>query len=307
VDAEWTLIYDKIDACIASGAKVVLSRLAIGDLATQRFADHGVFCAGRVPEEDLRRVALATGAKLQTSTRAVPADAVGRCGLFEERQIGGERFNLLTECPKTRTATIVLRGGSEQFVEEAHRSLHDAIMVVKRTMQSTKVVAGGGAVEMALSADLHFAAREVEGKQQLVMEAFSRALEVVPRALCENSGFDTSDVLNQLRQKHYAKHFAGEPGAERFGVNVEAGGIHDTFAAKIWEPASNKRNAIAAAVEAACVVLSVDETVRNPQSEQQQLEMRRDGGGAPVSEALGGGGMAGAMRGAPGVTTLKGR
>ena len=302
VDAEWRLIYDKIDACIATGAKVILSRLAIGDLATQRFADHGLFCAGRVPEEDLKRVALATGAKLQTSTRSIPADAVGKCGVFEERQIGGERFNVLSECPKAKTATIVLRGGSDQFVDEAHRSLHDAIMVVKRALQSTRIVPGGGAVEMALATDLRRMAKTIEGKQQLVFEAFARALEVVPRALCENSGFDSSDVLNQLRNAHYT---AADVASSRMGVNVESGGIFDTFANKIWEPAANKRNAIAAAVEAACVVLSVDETVRNPQSESQQMDARRGGGGGePISEAMGGAGMRGM---APGVRTLQGK
>lgn len=300
VDAEWKIIYDKIDACCASGANVILSRLAIGDLATQRFADRGLFSAGRVPEEDIKRVALATGAKLQTTTRDIPASAIGECGLFEERQVGGDRFNILSQCPKTKTATIVIRGGSEQFVQEAHRSLHDALMVVKRTIQSTKVVAGGGAVEMALATTLRQEAKTIEGKQQLVLEAFARALEVVPRTLCENAGYDPSDVLNALRQKHTA----GGPEARNFGVNIETGGIHDTFKAKIWEPAANKRNALSAASEAACVILSIDETVRNPQSEQAQMEHRGAGGGAPVSQAMGGAGMK-AM--APGVRTMQGK
>jgi len=303
VDAEWKIIYDKIDACCNTGANVVLSRLAIGDLATQKFADRGIFCAGRVAEVDLKRVALATGAKLQTTTRDIPANAIGQCGLFEERQVGGERYNIMTGCPKTKTATIVVRGGAEQFVEEADRSLHDALMVVKRTIQSSKVVPGGGAVEMALATMLRQEAKTIEGKQQLVLEAFARALEVIPRTLCENAGFDPSDVINALRQKHTA----GGSDARNFGVNIETGDIHDTFAAKVWEPATNKRNAIASASEAACVVLSIDETVRNPQSEQAQLEHRRaaqGGGDAPVSEALGGGGMKSMM---PGARTLKGR
>lgn len=302
VDAEWKIIYDKIDACCNVGANVVLSRLAIGDLATQKFADRGIFCAGRVPEEDLKRVALATGAKLQTTTRDIPAAAIGLCGLFEERQVGGERFNIFSQCPKTKTATIIVRGGAEQFVEEAHRSLHDALMVVKRTIQSAKVVPGGGAVEMSLATMLRSEAKTIEGKQQLVLESFARALEVIPRALCENAGYDPSDVLNALRQKHTA----GGPDARMFGINIETGGIHDTFQAKIWEPATNKRNAIASAAEAACVVLSIDETVRNPQSEQAQLDHRRAnaGGDAPISQALGGEGMKGM---APGVRTLKGK
>jgi T-complex protein 1 subunit eta len=304
VDAEWKIIYDKIDACMSVGAKVVLSRLAIGDLATQRFADAGVFCAGRVPEEDMKRVALATGAKLQTTTRNLTADVLGECGLFEERQVGGERYNLILECPKARTATIVIRGGSDQFVEEAHRSLHDALMVVKRTMGSSKVVAGAGAVEMALAMHLRAKAKTIEGKQQLVLEAFARALEVVPRALCENAGFDPSDTLNKLKKVHF------ENANSTYGVNIEDGSVLDAMEAMIWEPAANKRNAIASAAEAACVVLSIDETVRNPQSEQQQMDARREGGdeGAPpMSEAMGGQGMRGMAQGMPGVSSMRGK
>ncbi|KAH9251541.1 T-complex protein 1, eta subunit [Batrachochytrium salamandrivorans] len=300
VDAEWKIIYDKIDACSNVGANVVLSRLAIGDLATQKFADRGIFCAGRVPEEDLKRVALATGAKLQTTTRELPSSCLGYCGLFEERQVGGERYNILSDCTLAKSSTIVVRGGSEQFVEEAHRSLHDALMVVKRTIQSSKVVPGGGAVEMALATLLRAEAKSIAGKQQLVLEAFARALEVVPRTLCENAGFDPNDMVNLLKQKHHS----GSADAKNFGVNLEDGGVHNTFEQKIWEPAANKRNSIASAAEAACVVLSIDETVRNPQSEQAQLDHRRNAGGAPVSQAMGGEGMR-AM--APGVRTLQGK
>lgn len=134
----------QLDKCIASGANIVLSKLPIGDLATQYFADKGLFCAGRVEVGDIVRVAKATGGQVQTSTNGLSASILGQCGHFEEKRVGDERFNLFTECPSEHTATIVLRGGSEQFIEESHRSIHDAIMVVKRSLKSCAVVAGGG-------------------------------------------------------------------------------------------------------------------------------------------------------------------
>ena len=108
------MIYDKLDKCIASGANVVLSKLPIGDLATQYFADKGLFCAGRVEVGDMVRVCKATGATIQTSVNGFTPDVIGTCGSFEEKQVGDERFNLFTECSSASTATIVLRGGSEQ-------------------------------------------------------------------------------------------------------------------------------------------------------------------------------------------------
>jgi T-complex protein 1 subunit eta len=163
VDAEWNIIYEKLRQCVDTGAKVVLSRLAIGDLATQYFADRGIFCAGRVPGEDLSRVAKATGGRIQTSTNKLSEDILGTCVLFEERQIGKERYNFFTGCEHALTATIVLRGGGEQFIDEAERSLHDSIMIVRRAMKHNEVVAGGGAIEMELAKYLNDFSRTIPG------------------------------------------------------------------------------------------------------------------------------------------------
>eukprot|EP00588_Corethron_pennatum_P012051 CAMPEP_0194278936 /NCGR_PEP_ID=MMETSP0169-20130528/12757_1 /TAXON_ID=218684 /ORGANISM="Corethron pennatum, Strain L29A3" /LENGTH=574 /DNA_ID=CAMNT_0039023255 /DNA_START=85 /DNA_END=1809 /DNA_ORIENTATION=+ len=283
VDAEWTVIYDKLDKCINCGANIVLSKLPIGDLATQYFADRGLFCAGRVETGDMGRVSKATGAAVQTSVHGFNDEILGTCENFEEVRVGDERFNLMTGCPSALTATIVLRGGSEQFIAESERSIHDALMVVRRSLRSRSVVAGGGAVEMAVSRHLREVSRTIEGKGQLIVGAFARALEAVPRQLADNAGFDSTDVLNMLRTKHAAKGGGGWT-----GVDIENGGVCDTFAANVWEPADNKCNSLAAAAEAACVILSIDETVRNPRS--QDPGMAPPGGG--------GGGAAGMMGGA---------
>eukprot|EP00753_Platysulcus_tardus_P018589 PLAT6941.1.p1 GENE.PLAT6941.1~~PLAT6941.1.p1 ORF type:complete len:580 (+),score=358.18 PLAT6941.1:63-1802(+) len=295
VEAEWTIIYEKLDACVDSGAQIVLSRLPIGDLATQYFADRKIFCAGRVPKDDLLRVSRATGAVTQSSVSSLPESILGSCTRFEERQVGAERYNIFSGCPLARTASIVLRGGAEQFIEESHRSIHDSLMVTKRALKSARIVAGGGAVEMQLAQFLREQAVGLAGKQQFFVNAFARALEIIPVQLAENAGFDSTDILTQLRQKHTLEPEEGK----WFGVDVDEEGICDTMAKHVWEPALNKLNSICAATEAACMVLSVDETVRNPKSEQAKLAAGGGGGrgGAPISAGMGGAGMKGMMMG----------
>ena len=165
VDAEWTIIYQKLQKIVDSGAQVILSRLPIGDLATQYFADRGLFCAGRVPNEDLQRTAKSTGGVIQTTVNGLEASVLGTCGSFEEIQIGSERYNIFKECVGSKSCTIVLRGGADQYIEEAERSLNDAIMIVRRAIKAQSVVAGGGAIEMELSRYLREYLRTISGKQ----------------------------------------------------------------------------------------------------------------------------------------------
>ncbi|KAI7157278.1 putative T-complex protein 1 subunit [Hortaea werneckii] len=268
VDAEWRIIYDKMEALYKTGAKVVLSKLPIGDLATQYFADRDIFCAGRVSSEDLERVCQATGASVQSTCSDIQPSHLGTCDKFEERQIGGERYNFFEGCPKAKTCTMVLRGGAEQFIAEVERSLHDAVMIVKRAIKNNTIVAGGGACEMEISAYLHsFADKNVPHKQQAIIKSFAKALEVIPRQLCDNAGFDATDILNRLRVEH-------RKGNVWAGVDFEHEGIRDNLAAFVWEPALVKLNAISAAIEASCLILSVDETIKNQESQQPQAPQR---------------------------------
>lgn len=261
VDAEWNILYDKLEKIHKSGAQVVLSKLPIGDVATQYFADRGMFCAGRVPEEDLSRTMKACGGSIQTTVNDLKDENLGSCEVFEEKQVGGERFNFFTGVPKTKTCTIILRGGAEQFMEETERSLHDAIMIVRRAIKNDSVVAGGGAIEMELSKYLRDYSRSIAGKEQLIFAAMAKAFEVIPRQLCDNAGFDATNILNKLRQKHAQGH-------TWYGVDIMTEDVADNFSACVWEPSIVKINAITAASEAACLILSVDETVKNPRSGQ---------------------------------------
>lgn len=293
IDAEWNIIYGKLDKIVKVGSNIVLSRLAIGDLATQYFADRNIFCAGRVADEDLRRVCKATGASVQTTVNDLIPSVLGTCKQFEEVQIGGQRYNLFTGCDQAKTATIILRGGGEQFIDEAERSIHDAIMIARRARKHHTIVAGGGAIEMELSKYLRDHSRTEPGKLQLIISAFAKAFEVIPRQLADNAGFDSTDILNKLRQKH------GQPDGQWFGVDINNEAICNTYDTFVWEPTLVKLNSITAATEAACMILSVDETISNEESETPSAGPALPRGAAQA--AMRGG------RGRPGVRAMRGR
>lgn len=259
VDAEWQLILDKLEQIQATGANIVLSKLPIGDLATQFFADRNIFCAGRVSSDDMNRVIQAVGGSIQSTTSDIKPEHLGTCEVFEEMQIGAERYNLFKGCPQAKTCTLLLRGGAEQVIAEVERSLHDAIMIVKRALQNKLVVAGGGAIEMEVSKYLRNYSKTIAGKQQLIINAFAKALEVIPRQLCENAGFDAVEILNKLRLAH-------SKGEKWYGVDFETENIGDNFSKFVWEPALVKINALQSATEAANLILSVDETITNKES-----------------------------------------
>ena len=259
VDAEWQILYDKLEKIHKSGAKIVLSKLPIGDVATQYFADRDLFCAGRVVEDDLKRTMKACGGAIQSTCESLTENVLGTCELFEEEQIGSDRYNIFNGCPQAKTCTFILRGGAEQFIEETERSLHDAIMIVRRACKNDSIVAGGGAIEMELSKHLRDYSRTIAGKEQMIISAFARSFEIIPRQLCENAGFDATDILNKLRKKH-------AEGGLWYGVDINKEDISDNYEATVWEPAVVKINSITAAAEAACLILSIDETIKAPRS-----------------------------------------
>jgi len=259
VDAEWNILYEKLENIVKSGANIVLSKLPIGDVATQYFADRNVFCAGRVTDGDMKRTMKACGGSIQSSTNDLSDGVLGTCGLFEEKQVGSERFNFFTGCTKAKTCTILIRGGAQQFMDETERSLHDAIMIVRRALRHDSIVAGGGAVEMEVSKHLNEISRQIHGKMATLIRAFGKALEIIPTQLCHNGGLDATEFLTTLR----ARHAQGEVWA---GVDLENECVSDNLKRCVWEPALVKLNAIQAAGDAAALIISVDQTIKNKRS-----------------------------------------
>jgi len=172
-------------------------------------------------------------------------------------------------------ATIILRGGAEQFIAESERSLHDAIMVVRRAFKSPAVIAGAGSIEMQLSQMLMRYAKSIAGKEQVLIEAFAQALEIIPKSLADNAGFDSTDILNQLRMLHAAAIRQDTVCWAGVDINNDCTTL-DAFASHIWEPSNIRINALRSAVEAACVVLLVDQTFNLPSDTQNVNEQKSE-------------------------------
>ncbi|OZC08815.1 T-complex protein 1, eta subunit [Onchocerca flexuosa] len=271
VDAEWTILYDKLKKIHESGAKVVLSKLPIGDVATQ----WDMFCAGRVEQADMDRLIAACGGTILTTVSQISKELLGSCAEFYEQQVGSERYNFFLGGMKAQSCTVILRGSAEQFIAETERSLHDAIMVVRRAKKNDTIVAGGGAIEMELSRLIRDISKTIAGKEQFFWQAFAKTLEDhkclgLLSLKCLSFSFlyddlrisqciDATDILNRLRHRH-AK------GDKWAGVDIYAEDVSDNMEACIWEPAVVKINALTAATEAACLVLSIDQTIKNPRA-----------------------------------------
>lgn len=175
---------------------------------------------------------------------------MGSCNLIEERQIGSERFLILSGC-KTESVTIVLRGASETLLEEAKRCLNDGLMVVKKTLKNKTVVGGAGAIEMRLACKLRKYANTLIGKEQLIFSKYAQALEIIPKTLSENAGLDFMPLVSKLRFLHSFRD-------DWIGIDIEKGKIFNSYDNYIWEPAIVKLNAIQAATEATCAIIKID-------------------------------------------------
>lgn len=253
-EGEEMVIKSQVDAIAAAGANVVFCEKGIGVTAQNYLARQGMLGVRRVSREDMKMLALATGARLVGDVMAVTAKDLGSAALVEERKVGKEKKMLFIEgCPQAKAVTIVLHGVSEQVLEEMERALDDSLNVVLDVIRSRKIVPGGGAPEMIVAENLRQYASTLEGREQLAVRAFADAVESIPLTLAENSGFDPLDSLAALRAK------TGQ--GKAFGLDMVTGQPSDMMAAGIVEPLKVKTQAIKSATEAATMVLRVDDVI----------------------------------------------
>ena len=253
-EGEEMVIKSQVDAIAAAGANVVFCEKGIGVTAQNYLARQGMLGVRRVSREDMKMLALATGARLVGDVMAVTAKDLGSAALVEERKVGKEKKMLFIEgCPQAKAVTIVLHGVSEQVLEEMERALDDSLNVVLDVIRSRKIVPGGGAPEMIVAENLRQYASTLEGREQLAVRAFADAVESIPLTLAENSGFDPLDSLAALRAK------TGQ--GKAFGLDMATGQPTDMIAAGIVEPLKVKTQAIKSATEAATMVLRVDDVI----------------------------------------------
>jgi thermosome len=261
---EENIIKSQVDAIVAAGANVVFCEKGIGVTAQNYLSRNGILAARRVKREDLKMLALATGARLVGDVMQVAPQDLGSAAVVEERKVGKDKHMIFVEgCEKAKAVSIILHGVSEQFLDEMERALDDALNVVLDVIRSGKIVPGGGAPEIRVAENLRQYASALEGREQLAIRAFAEAVEAIPLTLAENAGFDPVDSLAGLRAKH------GQ-GKMNFGLNINTGEPDDMLVQGIVEPLKVKIQAIKSAAEAATMVLRVDDVISAKREEMMK-------------------------------------
>jgi thermosome len=254
VEQEEKMLKEMVDKIVGAGANVVFCQKGIDDLAQYYLAKAGVLAVRRVKKSDIEKLAKATGAKVQTELREVKPEDLGYAQLVEERKIGDEKMVFIEGCKNPKAVTILIRGGTEHVVDEISRGVEDAIRVIECALEDGKVVAGGGAPEIEVALKLKEYAPTLGGREQLAVEAFAQALEIIPRTLAENAGIDPIDVLVELKSAH-------EKGDKYAGVDVETGKIVDMKDKGVIEPLRVKTQALASATEVGVMILRIDDVI----------------------------------------------
>ncbi len=270
LDQEELMLKKMVDGIVNAGAGVVFCQKGIDDLAQHFLAKAGVYAARRVKKSDMEKLARATGGRVVTSVHDIAPEDLGRAGLVEERKIAGDDMTFVLECENPKSVSIILRGGTEHVVDELDRAMEDGLRVLGVTLEDRHLVPGGGAPEIELALRLREYAATVGGREQLAIEAFAEAMEVVPKTLAENAGFDQINVLVALRSEH-------ERGAKSAGLDMDTGKPADMLKGGVVEPLRVKVQAIKSAAEAAVMIIRIDDVI------------------AAKSGGAGGGGMPGGM------------
>jgi thermosome len=251
---EESMLKAMVEKIVAAGANVVICQKGIDDMVQHFLARKGVLAVQRVKESDMKKLGMATSGKPVTNLEGLSKSDLGFAELVEERKIGDDKMTFIEGCKNPRSVSILIRGSDKRFLEEAERSIHDALCVVRDVVQVSKIVAGGGAPEMEVARALRDYAETLPGREQLAVRSFGEAMEIVPLALGENAGLDPVDLLLELRARH-------EKGEKWAGVDVFEGKIKDMSKLEVYEPLAVKKQTIKSATEAATMILRVDDVI----------------------------------------------
>ncbi len=254
LEQEERQVREAAEKVIKGGANVVFCQKGVDDLARYFLAKAGIFVTHRVKKNDLEKLSRATGGKIITSLDEIRPDALGHAQLVEEKMVGNGEMIFITGCRNPDTCSILLRGGTEHVVASLDRAVHDALRVVGVTIEDGKLVAGGGSPEMELAMRLREYASTLTGREQLAVNKFADAMEIIPKTLAENAGLDAIDMIAELRTRH-------ERGNRNAGLDVYEGKPVDMLENGVIEPLRVKTQAIASASEAASMILRIDDVI----------------------------------------------
>jgi len=264
-----------------SGATVIVCQKGIDDLAQHYLAKVGIYAVRRAKKSDMDKLAKATGARVVSNLDDLSKEDLGKAGNVDERTISGDKMTFVTDCKNAKSVSILIRGGTEHVVDEVERAMNDALGVVKIAIEDGKTLTGGGAVAVEVAHGLRDYANEVGGREQMAIEAFAAAMEIIPRTLAENAGLDSINTLIDLRKAHV-------DGNKNAGINVYDGKIVDMKKLNVVEPLRVSTQAIQSATETAIMILRIDDIIAS------KGQKGMPGGGMPpggMGGGMGGGGM----------------
>jgi thermosome len=254
LEEESAMLSAMVEKLVSAGANVLVCQKGIDDVAQSFLARDGILAVRRAKESDMSKLAKATGARIVTNLDDLTEKDLGKAKLVEERKVEQDKWVFVEGSKNPKAQTLLVRGGSQRVVDEAERSIHDAIMVVRDVLVKPAIVAGGGSPEAELSTRITEYAGKLGGREQLAVAKFANALESIPKALAENAGMDTIDALVELRSKH------GQ-GKKWFGINVRTGKVSDMLADGVLEPLAVKEQILRAATEATSMILRIDDVI----------------------------------------------
>ncbi|MCL1971151.1 MAG: TCP-1/cpn60 chaperonin family protein [Candidatus Bathyarchaeota archaeon] len=251
---EEDMLRDMVEKISATGANVVICQKGIDDMVQHFLAKKNIVAIRRAKKSDMEKLARAIGGKIASNINDLSPKDLGYAALVEEHRIGDDKMTFIEGCKNPKAVTILIRGGTERLNNEAERSIHDALCVVRDLVQDPKLVAGGGASEMEMAINLKKYAQTIRGREQLAIIAFAEALETVATALSENAGLDAIDILAELRTRH-------EKGDTWAGIEANSGKIQDMTKMNVYDPVAVKRQIIKSAYEAASLILKIDNVI----------------------------------------------
>ena len=273
LDQETQMLQNMVEKITTSGAKVLFCQKGIDDMAQHFLAKKGILTARRVKQSDMEKLSRATGGIIVTNFDDLKSRDLGTAGLVEERKVGDDKMIFVEECNKPKSVAILIRAGLERMVDEAERAMNDALSVVSDVIEDNKIVPGGGAIEAEVAKEVRSFAKKVGGREQLAIEAFADALEIIPKTLAENAGLDPIDILVALRSAHEKQN--GNP----MGVNVFSGKIVNMQNNGVIEPIAVKEQAIKSATEAASMILRIDDVIAATKPKEKGPSGMPEGGG----------------------------
>ena len=275
LDEEETMLRKMVEKISKTGANVLICQKGIDDIVQYLLAKEGIYAVRSASEGDIKKLAKATGAKIISNLDDINKTDLGYAGIVEEKKYGDDTFTFIMKCKNPKAVSIMIRGGTEHVVDELERGLHDSLSVVKIALEDGKIITGGGSTATTIAMGLRDYASSVGGREQMAIEAFANAMEIIPKTLSQNAGLDPIDIMLKIRSEH-------KKGNKYAGVNVLEKKVDDMLKNNVIEPIRLGLNEILTASETATMILRIDDVIAS-----------KGGGGGKMPQMPPGGGMSG--------------